>query len=78
MWRWRLLGKLDARQHTRTYHRGGLMDNRLRKDLKRIVMMYWSDEKSHWEELDNDENHIFISLNNVRNYLISKKKKDDE
>ncbi len=54
------------------------MDNRLRKDLKRIVMMYWSDEKSHWEELGNDEDHIFTSLNNVRNYLISKEKKDDE
>ena len=55
------------------------MDNRLQKDLKRIVMMYWSDEKSHWEELNNDEDHIFTSLNNVRNYLILlEKEKTDE
>ena len=51
---------------------------RLHKDLKRIIMMYWARERNHWDELENPEEHIFISLNNVRNYLISKEKKDDE
>ena len=58
------------------------MDNRLRKDLKRIVMMYWSDEKDHWEELDKGnylhEDHIFTSLNNVRNYLIRLEKEEND
>mgnify|MGYP003662166522 CR=1 FL=1 len=43
----------------------------LNKDLKRIVMMYWQEEKNHWESL---ENHVFLSLNRVKNYLIEEEK----
>jgi hypothetical protein len=53
---------------------------RLHKALKRIVMMYWQEEKNHWESLDNPEDHIFMSLNKVKNYIIGKEKeaKDEE
>ena len=43
---------------------------KLHKDLKRIVMLYWQEEKTHWESLDNPEDHIFLALNSVKNYLI--------
>ena len=53
---------------------------RLHKALKRIIMMYWQEEKTHWESLDNPEDHIFMSLNEVKNYIIAKEKeaKDEE
>ena len=42
--------------------------------------MYWQEEKTHWESLDNPEDHIFMSLNEVKNYIIDKEKeaKDEE
>ena len=46
----------------------------LNKDLKRIVMMYWQEEKNHWESLENPSDHVFLSLNRVKNYLIEEEK----
>ena len=46
----------------------------LNKDLNRIVMMYWHDERNHWDSIDNPEDHIFHSINNIKNYLIGIKK----
>ena len=51
---------------------------KLHKDLKRIVMMYWLEEKTHWESLENPEYHIFLALNSVKNYLIGEEKKANE
>ena len=50
----------------------------LNKDLKRIVMMYWQEEKDHWESLDTPSDHIFLSLNNVKNYLIGERKANEK
>ena len=53
------------------------MKIKITKDLHRIVNMYWDIEKRHWEEEgSNNDNHIFISLNNVRNYILSLKKEE--
>ena len=53
---------------------------KLHKDLKRIVMMYWQEEKTHWESLDTPSDHIFLSLNTVKNYLIGEEgdEKDEQ
>ena len=42
----------------------------LSKDLNRIVVMYWQEERNHWDSTDTPEDHIFHSINNVKNYLI--------
>ena len=40
------------------------------KDLKRVVGMYWDIEKNYWEDSGtDDDNHVFISLNNKKNWL---------
>ena len=42
----------------------------IRKDLKRVVGMYWDIEKNYWEDSGtDDDNHVFISLNNIKNWL---------
>ena len=51
---------------------------KLHKYLKRIVMMYWQEEKTHWESLDNPEDHIFLALNSVKNYLIGEERRANE
>ena len=41
------------------------------KDLKRVVGMYWDIEKNYWEDSGtDDDNHVFISLNNIKNWLV--------
>ena len=47
------------------------MDNSstIKKDLQTIVDYLWEDEHTHWEELDNPEEHIFIPINNIKNWL---------
>lgn len=45
----------------------------LEKDLQRIVMMYWQEENNHWESTNNAEDHIFHSINNIKNYLVGRK-----
>jgi hypothetical protein len=51
---------------------------KLHKDLKRIVMMYWQEEKTHWESLNTPEDHVFLALNNIKCYLIGEEKKANE
>ena len=41
----------------------------IKHDLDRLVEYLWENEHTNWEELDNPENHIFIAINNVRNWL---------
>tara|TARA_R100000306_G_C4352865_1_gene131076 strand:+ start:244 stop:504 length:261 start_codon:yes stop_codon:yes gene_type:complete len=41
----------------------------IKHDLDRLVDYLWENEHTNWEELDNPENHIFIAINNVRNWL---------
>ena len=41
-------------------------------DLDYIVDMYWQIEKTNWEELNNPDDHIFLKINNVKNYLIGR------
>ena len=48
--------------------------NKIDIDLEKLITMYWQIEKDHWEENDNPEDHIFHSFNNIKNYLIGRKK----
>ena len=57
--------------------------NKLHKDLHRLVDHMWQSEKHNWEEqqatdehykTNHAENHIFHSINNIKNYLIGKEK----
>ena len=45
------------------------MDDKFKQSLQRIIDMYWSVEKDHWEELGTPDDHIFIDFNNTKNYL---------
>ena len=45
----------------------------LEVDIGKIVEYMWSIEHNDWEEKDNPEDHIFHSINNVKNYLIGRK-----
>ena len=51
----------------------------IEKDLQRVVDMYWNAEKKDWEYkgADNDR-HIFLSLNNIKNWLIGYRKNKGE
>ena len=40
-------------------------------DMREIIKMHYHIEKVHWEELGNPEDHIFLSLNNIKNYLMN-------
>tara|TARA_Y100001963_G_scaffold133611_1_gene193417 strand:+ start:315 stop:494 length:180 start_codon:yes stop_codon:yes gene_type:complete len=46
---------------------------RIIKDLEEIVEYMWEAENKHWEELGNPGGHIFLAINNVRNYLAGRK-----
>ena len=41
----------------------------IKNDLQMIVDYLWEDEHTSWEELDNPEQHIFIPVNNIKNWL---------
>ena len=41
----------------------------LEKSLQKIVDMFWDIERRDWEEKENPENHIFLSINNIKNWL---------
>lgn len=47
--------------------------NSIEDDLDKLVDMYWQQEKDHWEEANNPDDHIFHAFNNVKNYLIGRK-----
>ena len=42
---------------------------RIIKDLEQLVGYMWAEENKHWEEAGNPGGHIFLAINNVRNYL---------
>jgi len=42
---------------------------RIIKDLEKLVEYMWANELQHWEESFNPPDHIFHSINNVKNYL---------
>ena len=51
----------------------------IEKDLKRIVDVFWDIEKRYWEEAGtDDEHHIFLSLNRVKNWLEANREKDSD
>ena len=45
----------------------------LEVDIDKIVEYMWSTEHNDWEEKDNPEDHIFHSINNIKNYLVGRK-----
>ena len=47
---------------------------RIDTDLNKLVDMYWQIEFKDWEECGNPEDHIFHAFNNIKNYLIWRKK----
>ena len=55
-----------------------LMDETILRDLEAIVDYLWRDEYKSWQEADNDENHIFHAVNNLRNRLIYIKENSNE
>ena len=42
-------------------------------DIDKIVEYMWKIEYDDWEEKDNPEDHIFHSINNMKNYLVGRK-----
>ena len=42
---------------------------RIITDLEKLVEYMWAEENKHWEEEGNPQDHIFQSINNVKNYL---------
>lgn len=46
-----------------------LMDKDILVDIERVVEYLWRDEFKHWEEDDNPQEHVFHSVNNLKNYL---------
>ena len=49
----------------------------IEKDLQRVVDMWWEIEHTNWEELDTPENHIFVNINNIRNWLEGQRRKEN-
>tara|TARA_R100000234_G_C4864522_1_gene120635 strand:+ start:229 stop:435 length:207 start_codon:yes stop_codon:yes gene_type:complete len=45
---------------------------RIITDLEKLVEYMWAEENKHWEEEGNPQDHIFQSINNVKNYLIGR------
>ena len=41
----------------------------IEKDLQKVVDMWWEIEHTNWEELDTPEDHIFVNINNIKNWL---------
>ena len=49
------------------------MNKKILRDLERVIDYLWEYEFNHWQESGEPENHIFQSINNVKNYLFSLK-----
>ena len=47
----------------------------IHNDLLKIIGMFWEIEKRHWEESNYPDDHIFISLDNVKKWM--EKQQDD-
>ena len=50
-------------------YKGEKMNEKLKKDLQKIVDYLYVDEFQHYIELDKPNDHIFIAVNNVEKYL---------
>jgi len=50
-------------------YKGEKMNEKLKKDLQKIVDYLYVDEFQHYIELDKPDDHIFIAVNNVEKYL---------
>ena len=51
----------------------------IQKDCQRITDMFWQIEKNHWEETGTDnDNHIFINLNNIKNWLEGQRRDNEQ
>ena len=50
----------------------------IEKDLKRVVNMFWDIEKRHWEETPDNDNHVLHSLNNIKNWLESLRRNNEQ
>tara|TARA_R110002020_G_scaffold33316_1_gene101574 strand:- start:73 stop:246 length:174 start_codon:yes stop_codon:yes gene_type:complete len=50
-------------------YKGEKMNEKLKKDLQKIVDYLYIDEFQHYIELDKPDDHIFIAVNNVEKYL---------
>ena len=48
----------------------------IENDLRKVVKYLYDIERHDWEEKGNPEDHIFHSFNNVKNYLVGRKKWD--
>tara|TARA_R100000655_G_scaffold100730_1_gene145309 strand:- start:21 stop:194 length:174 start_codon:yes stop_codon:yes gene_type:complete len=49
--------------------KGEKMNEKLKKDLQKIVDYLYVDEFQHYVELDKPDDHIFIAVNNIEKYL---------
>ena len=47
----------------------------IHNDLLKIIGMFWEMEKRHWQESNYPDDHIFISLDNVKKWM--EKQQDD-
>ena len=50
----------------------------IEKDLQKIVDMWWKHEFDHWEESGNPEDHIFNSINNIKNWLEGQRRDNEQ
>ena len=50
----------------------------LKEVLNGIVRVYWQQEKDHWEEADCPDDHVFLKLNEIKNWLIGQHKGDKD
>ena len=48
----------------------------IHKAMKKMVDEYWTIEYKAWEEKDNPEDHIFVSLNILKNHLEAEHRKE--
>lgn len=42
------------------------------------MRVYWQQEKDHWEEADCPDDHVFLKLNAIKNWLIGQHKGDKD
>ena len=52
--------------------------NEIKNDLQKIVDMWWQHEFDHWEESGNPEDHIFNSINNIKNWLEGQRRDNEQ
>ena len=48
----------------------------IHKAMKKIIDEYWRLEYEDWEDKNNPEDHIFMSLNSLKNHLEAEHKKE--